>query len=245
MWQIFGLWIFFRNPKFDPRRIVGNTVCWTPVNTEHITRIVVSLNYVLFLFVYSFFFSQALSQSTYKRPDNSNYHKAACTFFRHFHLVHRKQRLAAMFTIDRHLTLTWDRWIQTTVSLTFSVWTKLMPHTVRFSNQNFENLYDISSLCYALRHSHLRKIHFHNYACWTAHKKFFINQFSPTSRLFILSPFDTTNVFFIRRGRKIAISCYYLYHICPQGTRLPLDGFLWHLIFENFSKIFREKFIFL
>jgi hypothetical protein len=30
--------------------------------------------------------------------------------------------------------------------------------------------------------------------------------------------------------------------ICPHGTtRLPLDGFSWNLILENFSKICREN----
>jgi len=96
-----------------------------------------------------------------------------------------------MFTSARYLPLTWDRWSQTKISLNFSVWSKLMPHTVRFSNQNFESLSDISPLCYALRHSHLRKIHCYHNVCWTAHKEYFINQFSPDSSFSLYSTQQT------------------------------------------------------
>jgi hypothetical protein len=45
---------------------------------------------------------------------------------------------------------------------------------------------------------------------------------------------------------KISRSDYQLCHIClpvrPHGTtRLPLDGFLWNLIFGNFSKMCLEN----
>ena len=49
-----------------------------------------------------------------------------------------------------------------------------------------------------------------------------------------------------RRLLKIEKSDYQFYHICPSAclhrtARLPLDGFCWNLIFETFSKIFREN----
>ena len=189
----------------------------------------------------SFFFHQALSQSTHKRPIDSNYHKAECTFCRHFQLARRKQLLAAMFTSCHCLPLTWDRWIQTTISLTFSVWSKLMPHTVRFSNQNFESLSDISPLCYTLLYSHLRKIRCYHYACSTAHEKFFINQFSPALSLFIHSPFDTTKRFFIRRRavaklRQVAIS--FVTSVRRELGSHWTDFYeIWYLnIFQNLSR---------
>jgi hypothetical protein len=51
---------------------------------------------------------------------------------------------------------------------------------------------------------------------------------------------------FIRLVRKTAKSDYQLRHFCPSvsphgTTRLPLDGFSWNLIFEDFSKICREN----
>jgi len=33
--------------------------------------------------------------------------------------------------------------------------------------------------------------------------------------------------------------------ICPQGTRLPLDGFSWNFLFGDFSKICRENYSFI
>jgi hypothetical protein len=59
----------------------------------------------------------------------------------------------------------------------------------------------------------------------------------PTSRLIF------------RRVRKVAQSDYYVRRVClavgPQvKTRLILDGFLWNLILELFSKICRKKFKF-
>jgi len=83
-WYIFGLWIFFRT-KFDPRKVVGNRFWWIPVNTEHWTRMVVSL-ILRAVSACVQLFPHVFSQSTYKRPVNSNYHKAACTFYRHFKL---------------------------------------------------------------------------------------------------------------------------------------------------------------
>ena len=48
-----------------------------------------------------------------------------------------------------------------------------------------------------------------------------------------------------RRVRKIAKSDYWPRHVCPSdrphGTRIPLDGFLRNLIFEDFSKIWHEN----
>ena len=52
-----------------------------------------------------------------------------------------------------------------------------------------------------------------------------------------------------RRFCKIAKSDYYLRHVCPSvlphaTTRLPVDGFLWNLIFEDFFENLLRKFMF-
>jgi hypothetical protein len=46
---------------------------------------------------------------------------------------------------------------------------------------------------------------------------------------------------FFRRVRKTAKSDYKLRHVCPHGTtRVPLDGFLWNLMFDCFGETCRE-----
>jgi hypothetical protein len=59
----------------------------------------------------------------------------------------------------------------------------------------------------------------------------------------------------VRRVREIAKSdcslrhvypSYVLPSVCPHGTSgLPLDGFLWNLMFEYYSKICRENLSFI
>ena len=57
-------------------------------------------------------------------------------------------------------------------------------------------------------------------------------------------------LFNFRCFRKTAKSAYYFRHVCPSvrlhGTvRLPMDGFLRNLIYEDFSKICRQNPIFM
>jgi len=47
------------------------------------------------------------------------------------------------------------------------------------------------------------------------------------------------------RDRILGESAYYLYLVCPSvcsrtSARLPLDGFSWNLVLENFINVCRE-----
>jgi hypothetical protein len=60
--------------------------------------------------------------------------------------------------------------------------------------------------------------------------------------LFAFRTFGFAHTTFLGTFAKLLIATIsFVVSVCPHGTaRLPLDGFSWNFVFENFSKTFRE-----